>query len=105
MLELRPPRRPLCLREPLRKQHKRPATDLGVVPLAHAGERLVDYAARESGRLRVARHGGKEDVNVAATLRRPRWRSEEEDEEQCGKRTLHRRPSFTIPFVPASGNP
>jgi hypothetical protein len=34
-------------------------------------------------------------------LRRPRWRGEEEDEEQCGKRTLHHRPSFTIPFVPA----
>jgi hypothetical protein len=50
--------------------------------------------------LRVARHGGKEDVKVAATLRRPRWRSEEQDEEQCGK-TLHHRPSFTIPFVPA----
>jgi hypothetical protein len=33
-------------------------------------------------------------------LRRPRWRSEEEDKEQRGKRTLHRRPSFTIPFVP-----
>jgi len=29
--------------------------------------------------LRVARHGGKEDVKVAATLRRPRWRSEEEN--------------------------
>jgi hypothetical protein len=61
-----------------------------------AGERLVDYAARESGRLRVAHHGGKEDVKVAATLRRPRWRSEEEDEEQYGKRTLHHRPSFNI---------
>src|SRR6516225_5028354 len=57
---------------------------------SEAGERLVDYAARESGRLRVAHHGGKEDIKVAATLRRPRWRSEEEDEEQCGKRTLHR---------------
>jgi hypothetical protein len=66
-----------------------------------ACERLVDYAARESGRLRVAHHGGKEDVKVAATLLRPRWRSEEEDEEQCGKRTLHHRSSFTIPFVPA----
>jgi hypothetical protein len=34
-------------------------------------------------------------------LRRPRWRSEEQDEEQCCKRTFHDGPSFTIPFVPA----
>jgi glutathione peroxidase-family protein len=40
-------------------------------------------------------------AKVAATLRRPRRRSEEQNEEQCGKRTLHRRPSFTIPFAPA----
>jgi hypothetical protein len=66
-----------------------------------AGERLVDYAARESARLRVARHGGKEDVKVPAALRCPRWRSEEEDEEQYGERTLHRTLSFTIPSVPA----
>jgi hypothetical protein len=66
-----------------------------------AGERLVDYATRESGRLRVARHGGKEAVKVPAASRRPRWRSEEEDEEQCCKRALHHRPSFTIPLVPA----
>ena len=66
-----------------------------------AGERLVDYATRESGRLRVARHGGKEAVKVPAALRRPRWRGEEQDEEQCCKRTLHHGPSFTIPFVPA----
>ena len=66
-----------------------------------AGERLVDYAARESGRLRVARHGGKEDAKLAATLRRPRWRGEEEDEKQCGKRTLRHRSSFTILFLPA----
>ena len=54
--------------------------------LADAGERLVDYAAWETGRLRAAHHGGKEDVKVATTLRRPRWCSEEEDQEQCGKR-------------------
>ena len=63
--------------------------------------KLVDYAVRDSGRLRVARHGGKEAVKVAAALHRPRWRNEEEDEEQCAERTLHHRPSFTIPFVPA----
>jgi hypothetical protein len=66
-----------------------------------AGERLVDYATRESGRLGVACHGGKEAVKVPAALRRPRWRSEEQDEEQCCKRTFHDGPSFTIPFVPA----
>jgi len=66
-----------------------------------AGERLIDYATRSSGRLRVARHGGKEAVKVPAALRRPRWRSEEQDEEQCCKRTLHHGPSFTISFVPA----
>ena len=54
-----------------------------------------------SGRLRVARHGGKEAVKVPAALRRPRWRGEEQHEEQCCKRTLHHGPSFTIPFVPA----
>jgi hypothetical protein len=67
------------------------------------GERLVDYATRESGRLRVARHGGKEAVKVPAALRRPRWCSEEQDKEQWCKRTLHYGLSFTIPFVPAQG--
>jgi hypothetical protein len=56
---------------------------------------------RESGRLRLAPHSGKEAVKVFAALGRPRWRSEEEDEEQCAERTLHHRPSFTIPFVRA----
>jgi hypothetical protein len=91
--------------------HSEPSTFLRSVSLADAANLVTafrqglkeagDYAAREFGRLRVARHGGKEDVKVAATLRRPHWRSEEEDEEQCGKRTLHRRSSFTIPLVPA----
>ena len=57
-----------------------------------AQERLLVFAAAS---LKTALDA------VAAAWRGERWRSEEEDEEQCGERALYHRSSFTVPFVPA----
>jgi hypothetical protein len=39
-----------------------------------ASKRAIDHSARDALRLRVARHRGKETVEVPATLGRAHWR-------------------------------
>ena len=54
-----------------------------------AGEALVDDGARDAGGLRIARHAGHEDVEIAAAFGGRRRRGEHSYEKQRGNQSEH----------------